>query len=50
MCLLFFRSRHRPVSLAAMTNRCRDPTMFTDKTLSGFDGVMFVSNSDEGML
>ena len=26
----------------------RDPGMFTDETLSGFDGVMFVHNSEEG--
>ena len=26
----------------------RDPNMFTNETLAGFDGVMFVSNSDEG--
>lgn len=25
-----------------------DKTMFNDQTLSGFDGIMFVSNSDEG--
>ncbi len=24
--------------------------MFTNETLAGFDGVMFVSNSDEGVI
>ncbi len=27
----------------------RDPSMFTIATLAGFDGVMFVLNSDESV-
>lgn len=49
---LSFPSKHPLIGVvrdSPCSHESRDMHMFTNETLSGFDGVMFVSNSEEGV-